>query len=122
MQSGLNFFEIIQRGAIATYPLILLSILSVAVILERIWSLRDARGSTQIDCGYGDAPSRELWSRHFDTTLHGEPITRIVATHCHPDHQGAAFFICRKFGIPLACHEADVPAMDGRGPFLPGKS
>jgi hydroxyacylglutathione hydrolase len=27
--------------------------------------------------------------------------------------------VCRKFGIPLACHEADVAAMDGSGPMLP---
>ena len=47
MQGGLSFFEIVQRGAIATYPLILLSILSVAVILERLWSLRDAGGNTE---------------------------------------------------------------------------
>ena len=46
MQGGLSFFEIVQRGAIATYPLIVLSILSVAVILERLWSLRDASGNT----------------------------------------------------------------------------
>jgi biopolymer transport protein ExbB len=47
MESGLNLFQIINRGAIATYPLIVLSILSVAVILERLWSLRNAGGSTE---------------------------------------------------------------------------
>jgi len=48
MQQGLNFFEIIHRGAIATYPLIVLSIVSVAVILERFWSLRNAGAVTQM--------------------------------------------------------------------------
>jgi biopolymer transport protein ExbB len=48
MQQGLNFFEMIHRGAIATYPLILLSIVSVAVILERFWSLRNAGAVTQM--------------------------------------------------------------------------
>lgn len=47
MEPGLNFFQIIQRGAIATYPLIVLSILSLAVILERLWSLRNAGGLTE---------------------------------------------------------------------------
>src|ERR1051325_6864959 len=42
----LSFIEIINRGAIATYPLIVMSILSVAVILERLWSLRDAGGAS----------------------------------------------------------------------------
>jgi len=47
MQEGLNFFDIIQRGALTTYPLIILSIVSVAVILERLWTLRNAGAATQ---------------------------------------------------------------------------
>ncbi len=43
----------------------------------------------------------------------------VALTHCHPDHQGAAWHVCRRFGVPLACHEADAPAMEGRGPMLP---
>ena len=38
---GLDLIEIIHKGAIATYPLILLSIISVAVVFERFWSLRN---------------------------------------------------------------------------------
>lgn len=41
MQQGLNLIEIIHKGAIATYPLILMSVVSVAVVLERLWSLRN---------------------------------------------------------------------------------
>src|SRR5258705_8529691 len=51
--------------------------------------------------------------------LHGHKLSAVALTHAHPDHQGAAWFLCRKFGIPLACHEADAPAMEGRGPTLP---
>jgi biopolymer transport protein ExbB len=39
-QQGLDLIDIIHKGAIATYPLILLSIVSVAVVFERLWSLR----------------------------------------------------------------------------------
>ena len=39
-QQGLNLIDIIHKGAIATYPLILMSIISVAVVFERLWSLR----------------------------------------------------------------------------------
>ena len=47
MQSqGLNFIAIIQQGAIATYPLILLSIISVTVVFERLWSLRNLNAMT----------------------------------------------------------------------------
>ena len=41
MQQGLNLLEIIHKGAIATYPLIVMSVVSVAVVLERLWSLRN---------------------------------------------------------------------------------
>jgi len=42
----LDFIQIIHRGAIATYPLILLSVVSVAVVLERLWTLRNIRSAT----------------------------------------------------------------------------
>jgi glyoxylase-like metal-dependent hydrolase (beta-lactamase superfamily II) len=45
---------------------------------------------------------------------------RLVAlTHCHPDHQGVARLVCRQYKVPLACHELDVPAMEGRVPMTP---
>jgi hydroxyacylglutathione hydrolase len=45
---------------------------------------------------------------------------RLVAlTHCHPDHQGIARIASRQFKAPLACHELDVPAMEGRVPMVP---
>lgn len=37
---GLDLIDIIHKGAIATYPLILMSIISVTVIFERLWSLK----------------------------------------------------------------------------------
>jgi biopolymer transport protein ExbB len=43
---GLNLIEIIHQGAIATYPLILMSIISITVVLERLWSLRNIGSMT----------------------------------------------------------------------------
>jgi biopolymer transport protein ExbB len=40
-QPGLDLIDIIHKGAIATYPLILMSIISVTVVLERLWSLKN---------------------------------------------------------------------------------
>ena len=56
---------------------------------------------------------------HLSRKLLGHRLSAVALTHCHPDHQGAAWFLCRKFKIPLACHEADIPAMEGTGPMLP---
>jgi biopolymer transport protein ExbB/TolQ len=43
---GLDLLTIIQQGAIATYPLIFLSVMSVTVVLERLWSLRNINSKT----------------------------------------------------------------------------
>jgi biopolymer transport protein ExbB len=43
---GLDLLAIIHQGAIATYPLILLSIISVTVVFERLWSLRNLSAMT----------------------------------------------------------------------------
>lgn len=43
---GLDFIEIIHRGAIATYPLIILSVISLTVVFERLWSLRNIGSMT----------------------------------------------------------------------------
>jgi biopolymer transport protein ExbB len=45
-QQGLDLIEIIHKGAIATYPLIVLSVISVTVVLERLWSLRNISSIT----------------------------------------------------------------------------
>jgi biopolymer transport protein ExbB len=45
-QHGLDLIQIIQQGAIATYPLIVMSIISVTVIFERLWSLRNIGSAT----------------------------------------------------------------------------
>lgn len=42
----LNMLHMIQTGWLATYPLILLSIMSLTVIVERLWSFRGLVGQT----------------------------------------------------------------------------
>jgi biopolymer transport protein ExbB len=38
---GLSILDMIQRGALATYPLILFSLITLTIIFERLWSLRN---------------------------------------------------------------------------------
>lgn len=45
-QQGLDLIDIVHKGAIATYPLILMSIISVTVVLERLWSLKNIGSMT----------------------------------------------------------------------------
>lgn len=52
MQQGLDLIQIIHRGAIATYPLLLLSIISIAVVLDRLWFLRNVHSMTNTIAEY----------------------------------------------------------------------
>ena len=67
-----------------------------------LWLLVDDDGMTLVDCGFGDAPTRALWERHFTTTLESRPIRRIIATHYHPDHLGNGAWMSKRFSVPVA--------------------
>jgi glyoxylase-like metal-dependent hydrolase (beta-lactamase superfamily II) len=65
-----------------------------------------------------DAGTR--WSRgRILGQLRQRPPRLVALTHCHPDHQGVARIVCRQFKVPLACHELDVAAVEGRAPMTP---
>ena len=72
-----------------------------------LWLLADREGWTQVDCGYGDATTRELWEAHFARSLDGRALTRVVATHYHPDHLGNAAWLTARFGCPLFMPQAE---------------
>lgn len=58
------------------------------------WLLRDnwngVDGWCLVDCGIGGNRMRELWENIIATKLDDKPITRLIATHFHPDHVGSA--------------------------------
>jgi glyoxylase-like metal-dependent hydrolase (beta-lactamase superfamily II) len=72
-----------------------------------LWLIADGDGWTQVDCGYGDVATRALWEAHFDTTLAGRRLKRVVATHYHPDHLGNAAWLTRRFDCPLVMPQAE---------------
>jgi glyoxylase-like metal-dependent hydrolase (beta-lactamase superfamily II) len=72
-----------------------------------LWLHDEGDGFTLVDCGFGDAVTRELWQRHFGDTLAGKPIARIIATHCHPDHVGNAAWLAGRFDAPVAMTHAE---------------
>ena len=65
-----------------------------------------------------DAGTR-LAKRRIFRQLEGRRLSLVALTHCHADHQGCAKIVCDQFGVPLACHEADVAVMEGRAPMVP---
>ncbi len=91
-------------------------------IAEGVWQLsgrpRDLVNVYLVEDVLIDAGTR--WARRrLLRQLRGRTLRLVALTHCHPDHQGAARAICKRFGIPLACHEADVAAAEGRTPMQP---
>ncbi|MEC5215242.1 glyoxylase-like metal-dependent hydrolase (beta-lactamase superfamily II) [Actimicrobium sp. GrIS 1.19] len=66
-----------------------------------LWLLEDGDGWTAIDCGIASDETRAAWEVIFATHLRGRPITRVLATHCHPDHVGLADWLCQRWQAPL---------------------
>lgn len=70
-----------------------------------LWLLDDTdgarRGWSLVDCGAGTDATRTAWERLFAEALDGQPLLRVFATHCHPDHVGLSGWLCDRFGAPF---------------------
>ena len=55
------------------------------------------------------------WMRH---QLRGRPVSAVLLTHAHPDHQGCAAKICRTKNAQLLVHEADADGAEGKQPLV----
>ncbi len=64
-----------------------------------LWFIRDGDGWAMVDCGYGDAVSRDNLVATWAAALDGRPITRLVITHFHPDHTGNSRFIAERWRL-----------------------
>jgi glyoxylase-like metal-dependent hydrolase (beta-lactamase superfamily II) len=66
-----------------------------------IWLVEDGDGWTVVDTGLADEPTRERWRELQGGLLADRPVTRVVATHYHPDHMGLAGWLCAETGAEL---------------------
>lgn len=66
-----------------------------------LWLLEDGEGWTIVDCGIATDATRAAWEQVFANELGGRPVTRVIATHCHPDHVGLADWLCARWQAPL---------------------
>ena len=70
-----------------------------------LWLLRDERegrsGYTVIDCGVATDATRANWEQVLAGPMAGEPVLRVLATHCHPDHVGLSGWLCARFQAPF---------------------
>lgn len=63
-----------------------------------VWLIRDGEGWAIADTGMAGEETQAAWEQVFDKVLEGKPVTRVFATHMHPDHMGLAGWLTRRFG------------------------
>ena len=70
-----------------------------------LWLVADAfqgvEGWAIVDTGIADPATQAAWERVLSAELDGQPITRVIVTHMHPDHVGNAHWLCDTLGVPL---------------------
>lgn len=88
-----------------------------------LWLLEDDAGWTIIDCGISNDETRANWENIFSSFLNGKPVTRVIVTHCHPDHLGLSDWLCQRWQVMLwmsggeyafgRMMQAGLPGVDG---------
>ncbi|MDP2087234.1 MAG: MBL fold metallo-hydrolase [Gemmobacter sp.] len=66
-----------------------------------VFLIEDGDGWAVVDAGISDDPTREAWEALMAGPMKGERLTRLIITHSHPDHIGAAGWLCQRFGMSL---------------------
>jgi len=66
-----------------------------------IYLIDDGDGWAVLDTGISNAATKELWSALLSGPLKGRKLTRLIATHYHPDHIGLAGWFAEDQGLPL---------------------
>lgn len=79
-------------GLMAVAPGVFWLRLPLPMALDHVnaYVLDDGAGWTIIDPGINTGPCRDALSAALDGPLAGRPVTRVIATHYHPDHIGLA--------------------------------
>ena len=72
-----------------------------------LYLVEDGAGLALIDTGIDNPPSRAAWEALIDGPLEGRRLTRLIATHFHPDHIGLAGWLCERFDMPLAMSQTE---------------
>ncbi len=66
-----------------------------------LWLLDEGESWSVVDTGVAVDECKNIWKQTFVETMEGRPISRVVATHLHPDHIGCAGWLADRFDAPL---------------------
>ncbi|WP_282601972.1 MBL fold metallo-hydrolase [Paracoccus sp. PARArs4] len=93
-----------EGAAIEVAPGILWMRLPLPMRLDHVnvFALDDGDGWTVIDTGFDSRRGRAIWEGLLAGPLGGQPVTRVIGTHHHPDHIGLAGWLMATQGASLA--------------------
>lgn len=96
-------------GVVAVAPDLLWVSLPLPYRIDHInvWLIRDGEGWALVDTGAHTEAVIGVWQRLLDEVLQGQPLTRLIVTHMHPDHIGMAGWLQARCGAPLCISEGE---------------
>jgi glyoxylase-like metal-dependent hydrolase (beta-lactamase superfamily II) len=72
-----------------------------------VYLIEDGNGWAVVDTGLGNAHTCEAWEALLAGPLSGRPLTRLIVTHFHPDHAGAAGWLVERFGLRVFMRQTE---------------
>lgn len=95
--------------AISIHPLVKWVRLPLPFSLDHIncYLIRDGEGWCVVDTGMKGDKAIAIWQQLIRDALDGLPVTRVIATHHHPDHIGLAGWFGDTFQVPFYTSEAE---------------
>lgn len=75
-----------------------------------LYLLEAPDGWTIVDTGLGGKNTHAIWQTLFEGPLSSKPLLQVIVTHFHPDHVGAAGWLCERYQVPLLISEKEYNA------------
>ena len=85
-----------------------------------LWMLDDGDAIALVDTGFGLPEIRSAWDAVLARLA--RPVSRIIVTHCHPDHLGLAQWLSERTGAPICMTQGEYLGGHALWAQLPGYS
>ncbi len=72
-----------------------------------LYLIEDGPGFALLDTGIDNPATRQFWDDLLGGLLKGRPLTRIISSHCHPDHIGLAGWLCGRLDLELFASQTE---------------
>ena len=95
--------------AVEIHPLVKWVRLPLPFSLDHIncYLIRDGEAWAVVDTGMNGKTGIQTWEAILSGELDGLPVSRVFATHHHPDHIGLAGWFCDTYSIPFYTSELE---------------